>query len=65
MSENTNTSLTLKPTEAAKLLNVSKPVIYELCKRKDFPAIRVGRAIIIPRAQLDTWLEKESQRERV
>lgn len=53
--------LTLKPIEAAELLNVSLPIMYELCKRKDFPTIRIGRAIIIPRASLEKWLEKQAE----
>lgn len=43
-------SLTYKPKEAAKVVGVSTPVMYDLRKRADFPAIHIGRAIVIPKA---------------
>lgn len=52
--------LTYKPAEVAELLNVSLPVVYNLCKRSDFPAVRFGRAIVIPADALRAWLAKES-----
>lgn len=52
--------LCLKPKEAAPLLGVSAPVVYELCHRPDFPAIRVGRSIVIPVDQLREWLAQQS-----
>ena len=55
-----NEKLTLKPAEAAILLNVSLPKMYELCKRADFPSIRIGRAIVIPRKPLDEWLQTQA-----
>lgn len=51
--------LTLKPAEAAEELNISLPLMYQLCKRSDFPTIRFGRAIVIPRAGLERWLEAQ------
>ena len=53
--------LTLTPKEAAEELRLSLPVDYQLCNRADFPAIRVGRAIRIPRAGLVAWLSRQSQ----
>ena len=52
--------LALKPPEAAKLIGVSLPVMYQLCRREDFPAVRLGRAIIIPRAAFEAWLDREA-----
>ena len=57
MNAQTNERLTLTPEEAAKQLGVSKPTMYALCNRKDFPSVRVGRKIIIPLAALEKWLE--------
>lgn len=50
----------LKPAEAAALINVSLPVMDDLCKRADFPSIRIGRAIVIPRKPLDEWLQTQA-----
>ena len=52
--------LALKPAEAAELVGVSLPVMYKLCKRADFPAIHLGRSIVIPRQSLEQWLTKEA-----
>ena len=39
-------------------MGISRPTAYELCNRKDFPAIRVTpRRIIIPVDGLQRWLE--------
>lgn len=47
--------------ELAEALGISKPTAYELCSRKDFPAIRVTpRRIIIPVDGLQRWLEEQS-----
>lgn len=54
---NARRRLTLKPEQAAEQLNVSMPTMYQLCKRDDFPAVRYGRSITIPTAQLETWLK--------
>lgn len=47
--------------ELAEALGISKPTAYELCNRKDFPAIHVTpRRIIIPVDGLQRWLEEQS-----
>ena len=60
MNAQTSERLTLTPEEAAKQLGVSKPTMYALCNRKDFPSVRVGRKIIIPLASLEKWLEAQA-----
>jgi len=34
--------------EAAKVIGVSVPTLYQLCKSEGFPAIRLGARIVIP-----------------
>jgi len=46
--------------EAAAALGISLPTFYELSSRADFPAVRVGRRVLIPVDGLRAWLEKES-----
>lgn len=57
-------SLTFKPKEAAKAANVCLPVMYEWCRRSDFPAIRIGRSIIIPKDLFVQWLENQASGQR-
>lgn len=48
--------LTVTVAEAADMLNLSKPVVYDLCKRSDFPALRIGRKVLIPTDRLREWV---------
>lgn len=34
--------------------------IYELCRRKDFPAVQIGKKYVISRDALKNWLEKSA-----
>ena len=55
--------LCVKPTltvdEAAKLIGISKPKMYELTKTPDFPVIHIGRKILINRQSLLRWMKGE------
>lgn len=55
--------LALKPKEAAPLIGVGNNMIYQLCHRADFPAIKVGAGIIIPVDALRQWLNNQAVRE--
>lgn len=56
-----NGKLCVTPAEAAEMVGVSKPIIYQLCNRADFPTIRFGRAIRIPVDGLRAWLDQQAQ----
>lgn len=44
--------LALTVAEAAKLLRLSKPFVYEAIKRNEIPSIRIGTRILVPTKQL-------------
>ena len=55
----------LRPTmtvqEAAALIGISAPTMYELTEREDFTAlIRIGRRKLVLRAKLMEWLEAQA-----
>ncbi|MCL6559630.1 MAG: helix-turn-helix domain-containing protein [Firmicutes bacterium] len=50
--------LTVKELQAA--LGISRPTAYELINTKDFPAVRIGRAVRIPKAALEKWLAEKA-----
>lgn len=52
--------LAFNSKEAAAALGVSLPTFYELSNRADFPAIRVGRRVLVPVDSLRAWLAKEA-----
>ena len=57
-----NDRLAVSVVEAAKMLGVSRPTMYQLIRREDFPAARIGGRVLIPVKQLEEWLEKQSEK---
>lgn len=55
-------SHSLTPEEVAEQLKIKKNTVYELVKRGDLPAYRVGRKLRIDQADVDLY--KEKQREK-
>jgi excisionase family DNA binding protein len=49
--------LVLTIADVQKVLGVSRVTAYELAHQENFPVIRIGRAIRIPRDGLIRWLE--------
>lgn len=47
--------ITISVTEAAELLGVSRPTVYKLMRRTDFPSLRIGTRTLIHRAKLEEW----------
>ncbi len=53
-----NEKLTLSVEEAGKLLGVSRQVAYQLIHRTDFPTLHIGRRILVPKKQLEAWMDR-------
>ena len=51
--------LTLKAHEAAAVLRISKSKVYELAQSESFPAIRIGKRVVIPRDKLIQWMKAQ------
>lgn len=51
--------LTVK--QAAEKLQVSRAVMYRLCKQPDFPAKRLGGLIRIPEDALEEWMKETKE----
>ena len=54
-----NEKLTLSVEEAGKLLGVSRQVASQLIHRPDFPTIHIGRRVLIPKKQLEEWMDRQ------
>jgi predicted DNA-binding transcriptional regulator AlpA len=39
-------------------MDISLAKAYELVRRPDFPAIRIGRRIVVPKAAFERWLQQ-------
>lgn len=50
--------LTLTVQETARLLGVNAIAVYGLAKTENFPALRIGRRIVIPKLLLERWLHR-------
>ena len=53
-----HTKVTLTVQEAAQLVGVCKPKMYDLVRTRQFHSIKVGRKILISRKSLMDWLTK-------
>ena len=52
--------LTMSVEEAAEALGISRALAYEAIKRGEIPHIRIGKRILVPRAQLDRLLTNDN-----
>ena len=53
--------LTLKAHEAAAVLRISKSKVYELAQSESFPAISIGKRVVIPRDKLIQWMNNQAE----
>lgn len=44
----------------AKTLGIAPSSAYELMREKDFPALHVGKRIVVPKEQFRLWVEKQT-----
>ena len=53
--------LTLNAREAAEVLRISKSKVYELAQSDSFPAVRIGKRVVIPRDKLIQWMNNQAE----
>lgn len=53
--------LAVSAAEAARLLGVSRPTLYQLLNREDFPSFRVGNRVLVSVAGLQVWIERQTK----
>ena len=51
--------LAVSAPEAARLLGVSKPTIYQYIHRDDFPAFKLGNRTLVSVEGLKDWIRKQ------
>jgi excisionase family DNA binding protein len=49
--------LALNVIDIAHVLGLSKQNAYALCHRRDFPSVKIGKRIIVPRLAFERWME--------
>jgi hypothetical protein len=55
--------LSLKAKDISKILKISLLNAYNLCNSKDFPSVKIGRRIVIPRPAFIKWMENPHKKE--
>ena len=56
--------LLLRAEEAAKLLSLGRTTVFAMLATGELPAVRVGRAVRVRRADLDKWIEERAAQGR-
>lgn len=52
--------IAVSATEAAKILGISRPTLYQLKNRADFPAsFRCGKRVLFSVAALQAWVDQQ------
>lgn len=55
--------LAYSAAEAAESLGLSRPMIYQLMQRSDFPSFKVGNRTLISAEGLRAWVEAQARKE--
>lgn len=55
--------LALSVSEVQEALGIGRNAVYNLVNRADFPKIRMGRKLIIPRDAFLRWLDEQTTAE--
>ena len=50
--------------EAARLLGISPRTAWKLIDKRELPAVRVGRRVLVHRAKLEQWAESKTGEDR-
>ncbi len=53
--------LAVSAAEAARLLGVSRPTLYQYIGRDDFPSFWVGNRVLVSVAGLQAWIEQQTK----
>ena len=62
MSENLRLEpLAISAAETARILDVSRPTVYTLMQREDFPSFKVGNRTLISVEGLRDWVRKQAE----
>jgi excisionase family DNA binding protein len=65
MTTDSTSPLAYRPREAAKALNISPRLLWQLTKDGHIPSVRVGtgkrKTVLYPVAVLEAWLNKQTE----
>lgn len=50
----------LRPEEVQNILRIGRSKVYEMIARGELPVIRIGRAVRVPRSELERWIDERT-----
>ena len=53
--------LLLNVKQVARLLGISDSGAYELIQEDDFPSLRIGKRIVVPKEELRKWISDHTK----
>ena len=53
--------LLLNVKQVARLLGISDSGAYELIQEDDFPSLRIGKRIVVPKEELRKWISNHTK----
>ena len=53
--------LLLNVKQLADLLGISDSSVYELIQEDDFPSLRIGKRIVVPKEELRKWISAHTK----
>lgn len=56
----TDTPLLLRVPEAARMLGIARSLAYEMARDGRLPAVRIGKAVRVPRRRLEAWIDEQA-----
>jgi excisionase family DNA binding protein len=63
MDELLKDQMTFSVKEVASILHISRGMAYQLARREDFPKMRFGKRIIIPKENFMEWMKRQTKGE--
>ena len=57
--------LAVSAAEAARLLGVSRPTVYQYIRRQDFPSFKLGSRTLVSVDGLRAWVANQAAKEAV
>lgn len=57
--------LMLSVTDVAAVLGISRAGAYELAHSENFPTIKIGTRIVVPKDKFMLWIERETSQKTV
>lgn len=55
--------LTYSVSEVAEVLGISRPKVYDLLHRDDFPSFKIGGRVLVSVEGLRRWVEAQAAKE--